>query len=44
VNSGFVKGGIIALQWCQVEDICAMAKAHGEEGHSQSKQGKTSFH
>jgi hypothetical protein len=44
VNSGFVKGRIIALQWCQAEDISAMAKAHSEEGHSHSKQGKKSFH
>jgi hypothetical protein len=41
VNSGFVKGRIIALQWCQAEDICVMAKAHSEEGHSHSKQRRT---
>jgi hypothetical protein len=43
-DSGFIKRRIIALQWCQAEDICAMAKAHSEERHSHSKQGKTGFH
>jgi hypothetical protein len=37
VNSSFVKGRIIALQWCQAEDICAMAKAQ------QTKKNKQRF-